>query len=131
MAKRNEDLEKKALSLMLQNEEKKLKQYMKDNGLEASSSEYDSETDSENDETLQMAIKLSQQQAEVDELKMGNKVLQYGTPNDMEAMCMDTAGFNKLLEVHKLEAEAESNVEKKKLLEEKKAKEAKEAEAKY
>jgi len=44
---------------------------------------------------------------------------------------MDTAGFNKLLEVHKLEAEAESNVEKKKLLEEKKAKEAKEAEAKY
>jgi len=33
---------------------------MKDNGLEASSSEYDSETDSENDETLQMAIKLSQ-----------------------------------------------------------------------
>jgi len=49
----------------------------------------------------------------------------------MEAMCMDTAGFNKLLEIHKLEAEAETNVEKKKLLEEKKAKEAKEAEAKY
>tara|TARA_B110000285_G_scaffold172027_1_gene192624 strand:- start:516 stop:665 length:150 start_codon:yes stop_codon:yes gene_type:complete len=49
----------------------------------------------------------------------------------MEAMCMDTAGFNKLLEAHKLEAEAETNVEKKKLLEEKKAKEAKEAEAKY
>ena len=52
MAKRNEDLEKKALSLMLQNEESNLKKYMKDNGLEASSSEYDSETDSENDETL-------------------------------------------------------------------------------
>lgn len=131
MAKRNEDLEKKALSLMLQNEERKLKKYMKDNGLEASSSEYDSETDSENDETLQMALKLSQQQADVDDLKKGNKILKYGTPNDMEAMAMDTAGFNKLLEAHALEEEAKTNSEKKKILEEKKAKEAKEAEAKY
>jgi hypothetical protein len=62
---------------------------------------------------------------------MGNKVLKYGTPNDMEAMAMDTAGFNKLLETHKLEEEAKTNVEKKRLLDEKKAKEAKEAEVKY
>ena len=52
MKKRNDDLEKKALSLMLQNEEKKLKKYMKENGMEASSSEYDSETDSENDDDI-------------------------------------------------------------------------------
>jgi hypothetical protein len=59
MQKRNDDLEKKALSLMLQNEEKKLKKYMKDNGME-DSDEYESETDSENDEDIMMAIKLSQ-----------------------------------------------------------------------
>ena len=100
---------------------------MRDQGLEASSSsDYDSETDSENDETIQMAIKLSKQQAEVDELKKGNKILKYGTPNDMEAMAMDTAGFNKLLE-----AQAEKNAEEKRLLEERIALEAKKAEAKY
>ena len=105
---------------------------MREQGLEASSSsDYDSETDSENDETVQMAIKLSKQQAEVDELKKGNKILKYGTPNDMEAMAMDTAGFNKLLEAHALEAQAEKNAEERRLLEEKKAQEAKEAEAKY
>lgn len=52
MVKRNNDLEKKALSLMLQNEERKLKEYMKQNGMDDSSDEYESETDSENDETI-------------------------------------------------------------------------------
>ena len=46
--------------------------------------------DSENDDDIQMAIKLSQQEA-------GIKV----TPqNELEEMAMDTAGFNKLLAKH-------------------------------
>ena len=65
--------------------------------MEDSSDEYDSETDSENDETIQMAIKLSQEQAEVDQLKKDNKILKYGTPDNFEHMAMDTAGFDKLL----------------------------------
>ena len=34
MIKRNNDLEKKALSMMLQNEEKNLLKYMEENGIE-------------------------------------------------------------------------------------------------
>lgn len=86
MVKRNKDLERKALSLMLQNEERQLQKYMKDQGIVAgnpvgtkggkqyensfSSSgeeESSSEYDEEEDESLRMALKLSKEQEKIDQ----------------------------------------------------------------
>ena len=74
MIKRNQDLERKALSLMLQNEEKNLAKYMKDNNIpnqrgvdnSFSSEEESSEYDDEMDESMRMAIQLSKEQDRLD-----------------------------------------------------------------
>lgn len=88
MVKRNKDLERKALSLMLQNEERQLQKYMKEQGIvagkpvgtkggkqyensfsssgeESSSGDYDDEED----ESLRMALKLSKEQEQIDKQK--------------------------------------------------------------
>lgn len=66
MIKRNEDLEKKALSLMLQNEERQLREHMQQNGMKTrQEDEYESEYESEEDEQEEydddmiMAMKMS------------------------------------------------------------------------
>ena len=76
MIKRNADLEKKALSLMLQNEEKQLQEYMKSIGVtkkgvergvdNSFSSEEESSSEEEMDEGMRMAIELSKEQERVD-----------------------------------------------------------------
>ena len=71
MIKRNADIERKALSLMLQNEERQLKQVMQNKGTtkgrdNSFSDEYESEDE---DESMKIAMKMSEDQAKLDQQK--------------------------------------------------------------
>ena len=134
MIKRNADLEKKALSLMLQNEEKQLQDYMKsigvtkkgvERGVDNSFSSEEESSEEEMDEGMRMAIELSKEQERVDKQKRELKGMMSDTDgfnqamhmsmkeqkptkgmDDMQAMMSDTAGFQKILEMSKREEEA-------------------------
>ena len=101
MIKRNADLERKALSLMLQNEEKQLANYMKQNGIEQknptnrgvensfSSEEESSSEDDEMDEGMRMAIQLSKEQEDIDKKKR----------QQMQGAMSETDGFKMAMQM--------------------------------
>lgn len=91
MEKRNKDLERKALSMMLEHEERELKRRIGGRGRPGrgkrrqakveENSFSDGDDDSEGDEAIQMAIKLSEQEAQADQKRhqsrFGEKNAQY------------------------------------------------------
>lgn len=81
MIKRNNELEKKAYSLMLQQEEERLKRFFKNQG---TAQESESDQEEEMDESMLLAIRLSEEQARKEQ---------------MMAQMNSTAGFNMALKM--------------------------------